>query len=254
MVGLASGRLAVAVFTCAVVLSISAIYFMTQVVPPVRVGERQVYGVYYQDVKIGTLTLQVGSTAMVENVESFVATYSLSLHTFNKARSGTLKFDADGNLRRAVIAEVEENVVKWRTEIGYSFSDGLMRVIVGDNRNPEEYLENDVYINLTAEIMVPEHVWYLLRFKSLDQNYRHEFYINLLPNAIFNVRVAVQVVGEETVETPTGSWDCWVLDGENTQLTSWPIDSIWVSKGNGLVIKAVENQGGDEITYVLEEK
>ena len=225
-----------------------------EVSPHVYVGKRQVYGVYYHDTKLGTLTFQVGSTTVVENVESFIATYSLYFPILDKARLGTLKFDSDGNLRRAVIAEVESGILKWRTEIGYSFADGLMRVIVEDNRNPEGYSEEDTYVNLTAEIMVPEHIWYLLRFESLSENYRHEFYINLLPDAVLNVRTAVQVVDGETVGTPAGTWDCWILEGENTQLTSWPIDKIWVDKGSGMVVKGMENQNGDGVVYLLEEK
>ncbi len=255
MVNLAGGKFAIAIFICAVVFSVGAFYFLARgVSSPVRVGEQQVYGIYYQDTKIGTLTIQVNGTVVVENVESFVATYSLSFPTLDRARSGMLKFDAGGNLRRAVIAQAEENTLKWRTEVGYFFADGLMRVIVEDNRNPEDYMEEDTYINLTAEIMVPEYAWYLLRFEPLNQDYRHEFYINLLPNAILNVRAAVQVTGEETVETPVGSWECWVLEGENTQLTSWPIDRIWVAKDSGLVVKGVKSQNGEEIIYLLEEK
>ncbi|RLG57092.1 MAG: hypothetical protein DRN83_02620, partial [Hadesarchaea archaeon] len=171
----------------------------------------------------------------------------------NEGRFGILKFDFNGNLRRAVTTEVEGEALKWRTEIGYSFSDKLMRVILEDNRDPENYIERDTYINLTAEIMLPEHVWYLFRFEPLGDSYRHELYLNLLPDAFLNVKVAFHVVGEEELDTPAGSWSCWVIEGENTQLASWPVDKVWVDKERALVIKAVENQDGHEVVYLLEE-
>ncbi len=253
MVNLAGGKFAVSVFTCLIVLGLGIAHFLSSVSLPVRVGERQVYGIYCENTKIGTLIFQVIDTAVVENVNSFVSTYSLFSPLSNEERSGTLKFDFNGNLRRAVIAEVGGGVLKWRTEVGYSFSDELMRVILEDNRDPENYIERDTYINLTAEIMVPEHVWYFLRFEPLGSDYRHEFYLNLLPDALLSVKVAFHVAGEEEVNTPAGSWSCWVIEGENTQLASWPVDKIWVDKESALVVKAVENQSGYQVVYLLEE-
>jgi hypothetical protein len=230
-----------------------AVYLLTREEATFRVGEKQVYRVYYQGENIGSLTLQIEGTEIVEGVESYVAFYSLTLPGLDKARSGRLKFDAVGNLRRAVIAEAEEGALKWRTEIGYSFAENLMRVIVEDNRDPENFKEEDTYIRLTAEIMAPEHVWYLLRLEPLGFGYRREFHINLLPDATLNVRVAFKVVGEESVQTLAGTFDTWVIVGENTALAAWPIDRIWVEKGDGMVVKAVENQAGVLFVYELVE-
>lgn len=237
---------------CMVALAAGGYLLLTSKAPFIKVGENMTYGIYVGDSKIGSLTLRIAGTAIVENAECYVARYSLV--TGNATRAGELKFDKDGNLRRAAIAEAENLSLKWRTEVGYSFADKLMRVIVEDNRDPENYWENDVFINLTAEIMVPEHVWYLLRFESLHRGYRREFHINLLPNAVLNVRAAIRVVGEEAVKTPAGSFDCWVLEGENTQLASWPIDKLWVAKDEKLVIKAIEWQNTTQIEYILESR
>lgn len=237
------------ILACVVVLSVGGYLFLTPG-PPIRVGENMVYGIYVGDSRIGSLTLRITGTVVVENAESYVARYSLV--TDDVARVGELKFDKEGNLRRAAIAEAEDLSLKWKTEVGYSFADKLMRVIIMDNRNPENYWENDVFINLTAEIMVPEHVWYLLRFESLHKGYRREFHINLLPDATLNVRAAIQVVGEEVIETPAGRFECWVLEGENTRLASWPIDKVWVAKDERLVVKAIEWQDNIQIEYTLE--
>jgi len=247
--GLRIGYKSVAIILgCAVVLSVG--YLLLTSRPPIRVGEKMTYGIYAGDAKIGLLTIQVTGTAVVEKVECFVARYSLVVG--DTARAGELKFDWDGNLRRAVIAEAEKLSLKWRTEVGYSFAEELMRVIVEDNRDPENYQEKDAYIKLDAEIMVPEHVWYILRFESLQQGYRREFHINLLPNATLNVRVTLKVVGWETVETPAGRFECWVLEGENTGLASWPIDKVWIAKDERFVVKAIEWQNNIQVEYVLE--
>ena len=244
------------ILACVAVLGVGGYLLLTSGAPPtgvggrIRVGENQTYGIYVGDSKIGSLTLRITGTTIVENAESYVARYSLV--TGDTARVGELKFDKDGDLRRAVIAEAEDLSLKWRTEVGYSFADKLMRVIVWDNRNPENYWENDVYISLTAEVMVPEHVWYLPRFESLHRGYRREFHINLLPDATLNVGAAIQVVGEEVVETKTGRFDCWVLEGENTRLASWPIDKVWVAKGERFVVKAIEWQNSTQVEYKLE--
>lgn len=242
-------RYAAIIIGCLVV-SVGAYLYLTSGAQFIRVGENQTYGIYIGGTKRGTLTSQITGTAIVENVECYVAQYSLMYG--DKARAGELKFDKSGNLRRAVIAEVENLSLKWRTEVGYSFADKLMRVIVEDNRVPENYEEKDDYNNLTAEIMVPEHVWYLLRFESLYRGYRREFYLNLLPDATINVSAAIQVIGDQTVETQAGSFDCWIIEGENTQLTSWPIDKLWVSKDWRFVVKAIEWQGSTQVEYVLE--
>lgn len=217
---------------------------------PVKVGENQTYSIYDGPTRRGSLTLRITNTETVENAECYVARYSLMVD--ETTRSGKLEFDKNGNLRDARIEEVENLSLKWRTEVNYSFAEALMRVIFQDNRNPEDYLKDVAYINLTEEIMVPEHIWYLIRLESLHQGYRREFYINLLPNATFNTSAAIQVVGEETLETPAGRFDCWVLEGENTQLAPWPIDKLWVAKNERVVVKAVEDQAGAQIEYLLE--
>lgn len=235
---------------CAVVLSVGGYLLLISSPTFIKVGESMTYGIYIGGTKVGSLTSQITGTAPIEGVECYVAQYSLS--TGSAARSGVLKFDKDGNLMRAAIAAAENLSLKWRTEVGYSFTDNLMRVVFEDNRTPENYRENDVYMNLTAEIMVPEHVWYLLRFGPLHQYYRREFYINLLPDATLNVRAAFQVVGDEVVETQAGRFDCWVLEGENTQPTSWPIDKLWVAKSERVVVKAIEWLGDVQVEYILE--
>jgi len=234
---------------CAVAISVGYL-LLTPRPPLIVIGESMTYGIYIRDAKIGSLTTKITGTALVENVESFVARYSLVVG--GTARAGELKFDGDGNLRRAAVAEAENLSLKWRTEVGYSFAEELMRVIVEDNRDPDKYWENDVYIRLTTVIMVPEHVWYLLRFESPHLGYRREFHVNLLPNAVLNVRVALKVVGGETVETPAGRFDCWVLEGENTRLASWPIDKLWVAKKERFVVRAIEWQDDIQLEYILE--
>lgn len=243
-------RRLVLILACVAVLSIGGHLLLSSRAPAIKVGENMSYGVYVGDRKVGSLTLRITGTTTVENAECYAARYLLT--TGNVARAGELKFDGQGNLRRATIALAENLSLRWRTEVGYSFADRLMRVIVEDNRDPGNYRESDVYINLTAEIMVPEHVWYLLRFEPLRKDYRREFHLNLLPDATLNVKAAIRVTGEEVIETPAGRFECWVLEGENTRLASWPVDKIWVAKNERLVARAVEWQDDIQIEYRLE--
>jgi hypothetical protein len=218
---------------------------------PVRVGESLDFAVYAGGTKIGTLSERISESAVVENASCYVARYTLTVG--GSARAGVLKFDGEGRLRRAVVAQAENLSLRWRTEVGYSFSQGLMRVIVQDNRDPENYRENDLLVRFGSEtVMLPEHVWYFLRFQPLGPGYRRELYLNLLPDAALNVRAALRVTGEERVETPAGRFSCWVLEGENTGLAPWPIDRIWVSKDRKIVVKAVEWVNGVQCEYVLE--
>jgi hypothetical protein len=229
-----------------------AIYLFTRGKAPFSVGEMQVYDVYYRDENIGSLTFRIADTGVVEGAKCYVARYSLILPRLDTARSGILKFD-EGNLRRAVIAEAEGRELKWRTEIGYSFAENRMRVIVEDNRDPENFKEKDVYIGLTAEIRVPEHVWYLWRLEPLRLGYRREFHLNLFPDATLNVLSAFEVIGEERVQTPAGTFDSWVIEGKNTALVAWPVDRVWVAKKDGIVVKALENVAGHLSVYKLRE-
>ncbi|KXA99485.1 hypothetical protein AKJ42_03105 [candidate division MSBL1 archaeon SCGC-AAA261C02] len=67
---------------------------------------------------------------------------------------------ANGRWWRAVIAQAREDILEWMVEIGYSFRDGLIRVIVRNNRNSDNYREEDKIMNLSGEnIMMTGHVW-----------------------------------------------------------------------------------------------
>lgn len=92
----------------------------------------------------------------------------------------------------------------------------------------------------------------LLRLEPLSFGYRREFRINLLPDATLNVRAAIRFIGEEAVGTPAGGFDCWVIEGENTRLASWPIDKLWLAKMGDFVVKAVEHQDQIQVDYILE--
>lgn len=214
------------------------------------IGENLVYGVYVDNEKIGTLSMEITGTSIVENVEMYVARYSFVFG--DSARAGELKFDMEGRLWRAVVAVAENDSLIWRTEIGYSFVDELMRVVVEDNRVSDNYVENDFLLYLTENIVAPEYIWYFFRFESLQRYYRREILINLLPDATYTVGAAFQVTGDETITTPAGNFDCWVLEGENTQLTAWPIDKLWVTKGGGLVVKGLETNDAIQYEYILE--
>jgi len=234
-----------------VVALITTLYFLlSSGRQPVKVGESLSFGIYVGGTRIGSLLERITESTVIENTKCYVAKYTLT--TNGSARAGVLKFDERGRLRRAVIAQAENLSLKWRTEVGYFYDQGLMRVIVQDNRVPENYRENDVLIRFGSEtVMLPEHVWYFLRFQPLGPHYRLELYLNLLPYANFNQKVALKVTREEDIETPAGRFSCWVLEGENTRLASWPIDKIWVSKNEKIVVKAIELQDSIQIEYSL---
>ncbi len=254
----------IAIIIGCVVAGVGAYMFLTKapssvvenVIENVRVGESQTYGIYVSGIKVGSLTSQITGTAIVGGVECYVARYGYVVG--DGARWGELKFDNEGNLRRATVEWYENfsSTDEWwndssylRTDVGYFSAGNRMDVIIEDNSG--RYENRDDNNLLPGEIMVPEHVWYLLRFESLYQGYRKEFFINALPDATQYVPVAFQVVGDNTLKTQAGDFDCWVIEGENTQLTSWPIDNLWVAKDTGVVVKAIELQDSVQFEYVL---
>ena len=96
-----------------------------------------------------------------------------------------------------------------------------------------------------AAMTVVEHFLYLIRMEHLENGYYKEFNFALLPNATQTTAVGVEVVGEDNVGVPVGSYDCWVLDVSG----GWQA-RIWVSKGDKIVPKFVEG----DLTYILQEK
>lgn len=262
MVNPTQGRFAVAVFICAVVTGVSVIYFLVPEVPfPIRLGERQVYGIYLGGNKVGTLELWVSGTVAVEGEELYISHYNLSYS--DVLRSGLSKFDGMGRLHRFEATQRNGEDLEWRVEVSYLLSDNRMGVIIEDNRDPDNYRTADSYMSIEGvEIMMPEHVWYYLGFQELYPEYQYSLRLNLLPNPVVgsiapaqNTVVTLRVTGSETVETSVGSFECWMVEGgENTRLAAWPIDRIWVAKESGLVVKGIENQDGDELIFMLEEK
>lgn len=240
-------------FICIIILIIAALLVLRGPTHRIRVGEQQTYGIYSEDNKIGTLVIGVENVTSIENVEGYLARYSLEIGSIE--RLGELKFEKGIWPRHTNITLTENGSLEWATEISYSFSADLMYVIVKDNRDPENYRETDNYLAFSERIMTPEHLWYILRFTSLHLGNRQEFYLHLLPDATENLTIAMEVVDKEEIETQAGYFVCWVLEGENTNPIHWPIDELWIAKGERLVIKAVKKQAeGPDVTYVLEEK
>lgn len=243
-------------YICAILLIIALFLVrMWPEGPPIRVGERQTYGIYLDNIdnKIGALEIGVENTTIIENVECYLVRYSLEVD--GGKRSGQLEFEKGIWPKHTKITLTENESLEWDTEINYSFFTNLMHVVVKDNRDPDNYQEINNYLSFSERIMTPEHLWYILRFGPFYQGYRQEFYINLLPDATENLTIAMEVVGEEEIETQAGYFVCWVLEGENTQPTQWPIDKLWIAKGERLVVQALENQAeGSDILYILEDK
>jgi len=251
-VNLNQGKFAFLTFGLAVTATVCLCYFLSlSSGAPVKAGEHQTYGICTGDEKVGELSLQIDGEESVENVMCFVARYSLYLPRVDMARSGVLKFDGQGVLRRAVTAEAQAGALRWRTEIGYSPAEGLMRVIVEDNRNPDNFFENDWLMELPEKPAVGEFLWYLPRFTSLAQGSRIEANASLMPYATNLIHITLTVENEEIVETPAGSFECWFLTGENTCDIPWPIDRIWIDKKTKIVVKATE-LGEEETLYILE--
>ena len=188
--------------------------FPTRVSGPIRIGENQTYGVYVGGNRLGTMVSWVEGTESFDDVQCYVARYSLTIG--NAAQAGRMLFDQGGRLRYAKIAVADNEGLKWTTEIGYSPALGVMRVIVEDNRVPENYRVYDNTVVTPGEVMVPIHPWYLFRVENLYSGYQRSFYVNSLPIATTVVPAKISVTGEEKVETPAGSFDCWTLQGENT--------------------------------------
>ncbi|MEM2878776.1 MAG: hypothetical protein QXG10_04470 [Candidatus Hadarchaeales archaeon] len=243
---------ALAIFVFAVFLLIIGMGLISkQDLLPIKDDENLVYGIYSGGERMGELKLWVEGRETVDNVECFVVRYSIYIPNDDRARSGVMKFDSRGTLRRVRIAEAEQNVLKWATEIGY-FKQGLMRVVVEDNRIPEAFSEKDETILTPPDATVGEYVWYLIRFDDVGEGYSRRFGMSLMPDATTIVSSRISVSGEENVESPAGTFECWAMEGENTESVPWPVDRMWVSKKDGIVIKASELIGGGETTYLLE--
>lgn len=246
----AGGRVALLVFCCAVALGTACIWYLTREAFPIWVGEEQNYGTYVKNGRVGTLTAWIEGMEKFDGVECYVARYMLTFG--DTARAGRLKFDREGRLRHVKVALVENKALKWTTEVGYSPATDTMRVIIKDNRDPENYSESDDILRVPGETLVPEYLWYLIRLERLQPGYRREFYLNCMPEAGTIFSAGVAVIGEEKIQTSAGLFDCWVVRGENTRLAPWPIDRVWVAKDGKFVVKAVELQDDIQFEYFLE--
>ena len=234
----------VALILGCVALSVVGYLILTGPRGPIRIVEKQTYGVYATGGnKIGTMVSWVEGTESFDGVGCYVARYSLTIG--NAAQAGRMLFEKGGRLRHAKIAVADDEGLKWTTEIGYSPALGVMRVIVEDNRVPENYHVHDNTVATPGEVMVPIHPWYLFRIENLYPGYQRSFFINALPMATTVVSAKISVTGEERVETPAGSFDCWALKGENAV-------NLWIAKGERLVVEAIEQVEGVSWTYVLE--
>ena len=112
------------------------------------------------------------------------------------------------------------------TEIGYSYLLNVARVIVEDNRNPENYRELDNLLRLPGETFVSECLWYLLRLEDLHLGYERGFYVHSLPEATLLGAASVEVTDEELVSTPAGNFDRRIVKGTNVT------DRLWIAKGS----------------------
>lgn len=210
---------------------------------PIRVGENMVYGIYAGGSSIGTLNLWVDNTETFDGGETYVANYTLIIGTTTQ---GAMRVDENGRIRHAILVQASGGALSWATVIAYSYVLGMMRMIVEDNRVPENYGTSDTTYVMSVETTVPIGLWYLLRADNMSIGRQRAFYINNLPEGLPLIPARTTVTGEETVQTPLGSFECWTVYGENTTA------NMWVAKDGSRIVKASETVDNITLTYTLE--
>jgi hypothetical protein len=235
-----------------IVALVSGSLLLTPAPKPFRVGENLIYGAYLGGDRVGVMNFWIEGEETFGDARCYVVRYSLEVPVLNAARAGRLLIDGEGKLRHAKIAYAEGGALRWATEIGYSYALGVMRVIVEDNRAPENFSKKDDSVVIPGETFVPAHLWYLLRTEEVEEGYERRFFVNLLPDATEVMRASVTIVGIEDIATPAGTFDAWVVEGENIA------EKLWIERGSGVVVKAVIKavERVEEVTwtYVLEKR
>lgn len=246
---MASDYKPIAVFVLMVVVG-SAVLALLSLEPGtrLRLGEKMVYGIYVEGERVGSWGMGIENRmTTLENVPCYRVNYTMELGRVQQG--GWIEFDEDGELRHTRVWYYLDNVPRWATEIAYSYPDNLMRVRVENHENLDENgnpsaVENFMF--LQKETMTAEHLWYLLRLEPLELGYSREFDLNAFPDAMQTVPARVDVVGEQRVETPVGTFDCWLVQGQGS------FDWMWVEKNGRLVAKVQEQSAGLTRTFVLE--
>jgi hypothetical protein len=160
-----------------------------------------------------------------------------------------MKFDEEGELKHTRVWYYLDDIPRWATEIAYFYSENVMAVRIENYENLDEegnpsVVEN--FLPLERETTISEHLWYLLRLEPLRLAYLREFDLNAFPNATQTISGWIEVVDEQSVETPADTFDCWLVRG------SGPFDWMWVEKGGRVIAKVVERTGGLTLVYMLE--
>jgi len=236
-------KLLVVVAACA-----GAYFLFLRETSAIRVGEELTYGVYLGENKVGVQVMRVNKLEEFQGARCYEATYALTVGRV--AQVGQIIFDERGRLRSTSVAKGylselgELENVEWATKITCFLDLNKMNVKI---TYPDKVEEED--LSLPPALATAEQLRYALRIERLRLGYYKEFNLSYFPNARVTGALALKVTGEEELETPAGSFECWVVEGSGAFAMR-----MWVAKdGRAVPLVHETTAGGVTWRYVLEE-
>ncbi|TET26728.1 MAG: DUF3108 domain-containing protein [Dehalococcoidia bacterium] len=207
----------------------------------IRVGEEMGYRVYLGETAVGTLVTAVPMRVNFQDVDCYQASYKMEL-AGDITQEGSIVFDQDGMLKKTVVFMRRAGVEQWATEVTTYLELGKMRVIISrEGEITESVIEHP------PGLATAEQLPYLLRLSPLCLTYSQQVNLLAFPDATQTAAITIEVVGEEQIDVPAGSFDCWALEGHG----AFDI-SVWITKDKSTVPLIIEQTAGSTWRYVLE--
>jgi hypothetical protein len=207
----------------------------------VQVGEEMRYGVYLGETAVGTFVTAVPASLSFQDVNCYQSSYKMEL-SGDIIQEGTIVFDRDGMLKKTVVFMRQAGVEQWATEVVSYVELGKMRVVISR--------EGGITESSVAQplgLTTAEQLSYLLRLSPLSLGYIKNVNLLAFPDATQTAALTIEVVGEEQIDVPAGSFDCWALEGHNA------FDLyMWITKDGRLVPLLIEQTAGSSWRYMLE--
>lgn len=227
----------------------------------IKVGENMTYSVWLGENLVGTAIMRVDNLENYQGARCYKARYAQT-----SGNIGVLEdifFDEQGRLRyyiteRGYVGATGIENAEWIIEDNIDLIQG--KIHVKTHLPGPILLEND--IAMPAALTTTVQLRYALRLEKLELGYSKLFnltphgwrqiaydnYRLLFPDATRSTLLTVRVIGDERIEVPAGSFDCWLAEGTAEDLTL----KLWVSKDGRAVPRVYEITPNYTWKYILE--